>query len=145
MEVGVEGELLDELELHCLMEERTLYPALRNCGDPSLEGRVAENFNDHEELKQAVAAAHGFLKAGKLAEVRDHLETVRALFEPHAAEEERELFALAERALDPDRLSELTRQARRIREEFIKRPGVASRRPQIVQNPNGGEQMRKVI
>lgn len=76
METGVEGELLDEFELHCLMEERTLYPALRNCGDPVIVGKVAECYSDHEELKQVVAAAHGFLKAGHLTEVRNHMGKV---------------------------------------------------------------------
>jgi iron-sulfur cluster repair protein YtfE (RIC family) len=145
MEVGVEGELLGELELHCRMEEETLYPALQNSGDTALRAQVDESFHDHGELKQAVGTAWDLLRDDRLADLREHLETIRAQFEAHAGEEEHGLFTLAENAFDGGRLVEMTERARAIRDEFTQKPGVASRRPEVVQNPNGGEQMRKVV
>lgn len=144
-EVGAEGELLDEIELHCLMAERTLYSALRNCEDSQLEGHVAECFHAHDELKQVVAVAHAFLKEARMLEVREQIETVRTLLDSHVGEEERELFPLAEKKLGTDQLVELTFKARAIREEFFRRPGVAARRPQRVKNLDSGEQMQKGV
>lgn len=144
MQDGVEHELFDELELHCLIEERTLYPALRSSPDPAIRARSDVSLLHHAELEQAVGDARGLLRQSKHSELREQLETIRSLFETHVLEEEGELFAIAERTMGLEALGQMVGEARLIRVEFLAEDQRSSYRPEKVQNPRGGEQMRKM-
>lgn len=145
MQEGVEYELFDEIELHCLIEERTIYPALRSGPDAEIRAQSDVSYQHHEELEQAVAEARKLMSAPRNSELREAIDTVRSLFEIHVLEEEGELFAIAEKTLGVKALGQMVEVAREIREDFLAEDQRASHRPEIVQNPRGGEQMRKVV
>lgn len=144
MQNGVEHELFDEIELHCLIEERTLYRELRKSPDAIIRVKSDASFLHHAELEAAVGEARDLLRKSRHSELRDQIETIRSLFDIHVMEEEGEIFVMADRTLGVSLLRTMVEEAGQIREEFLAEDKRSSYLPERVQNPRGGEQMRKV-
>jgi hemerythrin-like domain-containing protein len=104
---------------HVADEEESLFPRLRQSSDPAAaEGLemlalLEEDHHRANERHRAVEAlAQRWLERGVLdpsdaQALRDHLSALRALYEPHIAVEERELFPAAARLLSADELAQI--------------------------------------
>jgi hypothetical protein len=95
-------------------------------------------------LKQAVRSAWDCWESERLPELRECVETIRALFESHVGEEEHELFTIAERTLGQAQLVELTAQAREIQKGSPARNYATSLRSRAARSPSAvsGERER---
>jgi hemerythrin-like domain-containing protein len=138
MKGGVIGELLMMLEIHTRIEEEIFYPALRDQAETAI--LVENSFNDHREAKELIDRLRG-QKPGD--ETYDNtLGELLASIELHVQTEESELFPLAERVL-ASQLEELGKKMHERKAELLELPEYSEFKPRIVQDPNGGEQMRK--
>jgi iron-sulfur cluster repair protein YtfE (RIC family) len=140
MHPGVLRQLLMELEIHARVEEEIFYPAVSGLEDATLRTLVDSLRMDHQGA------------AGPILRIRDHLDNVEFLqqfvppliedMETHIDREERELFPILHEFLQAP--SDLAERMRRRREMLLRLPEYKDAQPEIVQDPNGGEQMRKV-
>jgi hemerythrin-like domain-containing protein len=97
---------------HTADEEVSLFPRLRRSGDPALADALASLDtleHDHDEADTRHGAVDRLgrqwlvdaaLPADRVAELRDHLARLQALYARHIALEDREVFPAAARALD---------------------------------------------
>jgi hemerythrin-like domain-containing protein len=107
---------------HTADEEQSLFPRLRASNDPAALDALAtvERLErDHEVADAHHAAVDGlvreWLAAGalppaRLSELRDRLAALRAIYEPHIAVEDRELFPAAGRLLSKDDVAAIGRE-----------------------------------
>lgn len=114
---------------HTADEEESLFPRLRASNDPEALhalDTVARLERDHDAADVHHAAvdrlvrdwlAAGTLAPDRLGELRDHLSALHAIYEPHIAVEDRELFPAAGRVLSKDDVAAIGREmaARRSR------------------------------
>jgi hypothetical protein len=104
-------KVLDELTVHAHVEETVFYPAVREVRDRKGEALVQESVAEHAEVKDLLAeiAALGPEEAAFDMQV----DELRRSVEHHVAEEQGEMFPLAEEHLGPERLRELGREIAR--------------------------------
>jgi hemerythrin-like domain-containing protein len=116
---------------HTADEEASLFPRLRASGDPAAAGALetverlerdhgaAERH--HAEVDRLVRRwmTQNALDRVDLEALQGHLAALRAIYEPHIAIEDRELFPTAARLLSPTQIEEIGREmaARRRRTE----------------------------
>jgi hemerythrin-like domain-containing protein len=138
MKAGVLREIYMLLEIHSRLEEEIFYPAMQDVPETSL--LIGESVDDHRavvqmirELKERDPSEEGF---------NNPLAELIAAVETHVATEESKLFKAAERVLGK-KLEEMGKQMFRMRQELMKAPEYRDAQPAQVQNPRGGEQMRK--
>jgi hemerythrin-like domain-containing protein len=107
---------------HTADEEESLFPRLRATNDPgaaeALE-RVARLERDHDEAERHHQAVDALVRrwldgdglpAEDAESLSAHLAALRAIYGPHIALEDRELFPAAARLLAPDVLAEVGRE-----------------------------------
>lgn len=136
MKQGVIRQLLMEVELHSRIEEELFYPALDKTTDSQLQGLLVSCRDAHKEADELVS---------KLSENSPD-EEIRSLvtaLEEHMVEEEEELFPLAEQLLGSE-LDALGEKIVARRRELASDPRFQDAHPSKTQNPNGGEQARKI-
>jgi hemerythrin-like domain-containing protein len=107
---------------HTADEEASLFPRLRASGDPAaaaaletvtrLERDHGAADQHHAEVDRLVRRWLGAnaLPADDLAALNEHLAALRAIYEPHIAIEDRELFPTAARLLSPSQIEEIGRE-----------------------------------
>lgn len=138
MRGGVIRELFMYLEIHSRLEEEHFYPELEKY--PETASLIVVSIEDHEQLKKLI---QGLREMDPItAEFEDQLEELISLAPFHIETEEQSLFPLAEKLLGP-RLEELGRQMHTRKAELMKSPQYRDAQPGLVQDPHGGEQMRK--
>jgi iron-sulfur cluster repair protein YtfE (RIC family) len=71
----------------------------------------------------------------------DQIDELEQLLFSHMEEEEQITFPAAEELLREE-LSPLGAQIQDMRDDLLRQPQYENSRPEVVQNPNGGEQMR---
>jgi hypothetical protein len=127
MRDGVLRELCMMAEIHAQLEEELLYPALEGNGElAQLAGKGREELAAiRRQLPLAGESDAGF-------------QELASLLLEHFTAEERDLFGRAE-AIGPGIGQRLLAR----REELLQDPRYQGARSQDVQNPRGGEQMRK--
>jgi iron-sulfur cluster repair protein YtfE (RIC family) len=146
MKHGVIREIFMEIEIHSAVEEQIFYPALlavlstpqnnRTGVDASL---IDESIRDHREV-DAVIQRMKMIPIDTI-DFRNQLEELEELLEAHMEKEEQLTIPSAE-ALLGDELSPLGAQIQDLRDDLLRQPQYQYSRPEIVQNANGGEQMR---
>lgn len=99
-------QLKEELTIHMKLEEKLLYPMLKNSDET--HDQVLESYEEHREVKHQL----GLLEKTPLnAENWEAVLTVlKENIEHHVKEEERQVFKLASQVLDPGMLSEMTKK-----------------------------------
>jgi hemerythrin-like domain-containing protein len=147
MKRGVALEIFMEIEIHMAVQEQIFYPALlaalSSKGEPMKSqlnaAMVDQCIRDNHELKDAVER----LRQIPIDSMDFHaqFEELEQLLESHIDEEEQLLLPGAEELLG-DELSPLGAQMQDMRDDLLRQPQYESARPEVVQNPNGGEQMR---
>ncbi len=141
MKDGVVKETFMELEIHFQLEEEYLYPVIRSKADEDGRATLEGCRGAHLALRNRIQAlrergiANEYFNMG--------LSTLIAEAEEHLEEEEVVLFPLAKMNLGDQVLAPLEEQIRRRHRELMLQPRYRDALPEIVQNPNGGEQMRK--
>jgi hemerythrin superfamily protein len=93
------SELANALSMHATIEERHFYPTIRT---PETEDLVAESFEEHRQMKRALADVVAAARSGN-----DRLEAMMAVLQEevthHAKEEEEaKLFPLVRTLMDED-------------------------------------------
>lgn len=126
MNDGVLRELCMLLEIESELEEKVLCPALEKHAEAFDVLRKCEA--DREEVRSALSADEDELVSAAIL----HLTTL-----------ESELLPLADALLSAQELDSLGGRMHEDRERLMRDPRFADARPEVVQNPNGGEQMRK--
>jgi hemerythrin-like domain-containing protein len=138
--LAVARELWAELELHSRLEEELLYPALDAYAgslDPKMPVERARL--EHESARKLVARMREL--GPQDAQFGAYLEELRQAVRQHIEDEERVLLVEAEQKLGE--LSELESRWRSRRAELLEnREFQDAARPELAQNPNGGEQKR---
>lgn len=140
MKEGVVREIFMELEIHTTVEEEIFYPSLRDVLDEEHLPLIDQSFQEHADLKASI----GVLRSmdWHTQQFDERLTDLIATVEQHVTKEEDDLFPVAERVLEPHN-RELGDRILARREQLLKSEQYRGSRPEDVQNPNGGEQMRK--
>lgn len=109
-------QIFIELDVHALVEERLLYPALATKGGEAARQLVDEAIQEHRQVKNEIA----LLKTVALGDAGfgAGVQAVIAAVEHHAAEEEAEMFPLAEAALSGE-LEELATRMEALKQELL--------------------------
>lgn len=147
MKNGVALEIFMEIEIHSAVEEQIFYPALLAAlntqeGSKKTElsaAMVDQNISDHREIEALIQRLRRVPVDS--TDFRDGMSELEQLLSSHVDEEEQTTFPAAE-VLLKDELSPLGAQIQDMRDDLLRQPQYANSRPEIVQNPNGGEQMR---
>jgi hemerythrin-like domain-containing protein len=147
MKNGVALEIFMEIEIHSAVEEQIFYPALLAAlsaqGEPlKVElnaAMVDQSLSDHREIENLIQRLRRLPIDS--SDFHDGIEELEQLVFSHVDEEEQTTFPAAEDLLNEE-LSPLGAQIQDLRDDLLRQPQYANSRPEIVQNPNGGEQMR---
>lgn len=121
---GLFAQLKYELETHANIEERLLYPALRQA-NPDL---LSEAFTEHAEVKQLLAELSTGIGTKSSARWTEKLHELKECVEHHVREEESEVFALACEVLNSDDLDALGKQMEADKKEMAEGDKVSSRK-----------------
>ncbi|MCM2276981.1 MAG: hemerythrin domain-containing protein [Oligoflexia bacterium] len=143
MRDGVVRELFMMLDVHFRLEEEFLYPLVAHTGSEPGTALTDDCEREHASIR---ALIQGLRRRGTRDEFFDTgFTNLVTTCEEHLAREEGELFLLAEselaEALSEDGLAESMENRRKA---LIAAPEYRDARPEVVQNPHGGEQMRKI-
>lgn len=126
MKDGIVREITAQFEVHSTIEEELFYPALK----------AALPEGEQALIDEAVAAHHD--AATLLQRLPEFVSSV----ETHMSDEETRLFEMAEKVLGTQ-LETLGQKLVARHEQLLASPKYRDARPEVVQNPNGGEQSRK--
>ncbi|MFL5813219.1 MAG: hemerythrin domain-containing protein [Bdellovibrionia bacterium] len=159
MKNGVALEIFMEIEIHSAVEEQIFYPALiaalnapsERPGDRSGHhpvhkmkvelnaAMIDQSISDHREIEGLIQRLRRLPIDS--TDFREGMEELEQLITSHIEEEEQLTFPAAEELLKEE-LSPLGAQIQDMRDDLLRQPQYADSRPEVVQNPNGGEQMR---
>lgn len=142
MAAGVIRELLMMLEIHLKLEEEILYPFILDRASERGRALLAECLTDHRELASLVRAVRA--RPVDSEHFKPGLTSLIDSAEPHLEREEAEFFPLCETVLGEDLYGSLTERAISRKTEWMASPEYREAQPSVVQNPHGGEQMRKI-
>jgi iron-sulfur cluster repair protein YtfE (RIC family) len=138
---GVIGEMFMELEIHSRVAGEILYPRLMAAFKAVGMGEVGESAKEH------IVALREIQQIRKLdpddERFEERLADVVADMESHMEEEERDVLQPAEKLLSQEDLCELGREMLERRDALLSLPKYRRYQPSIVQDPHGGEQMRR--
>lgn len=107
---------------HTADEEVSLFPRLRENGDPELAAALAaldRLEHDHDEAEAHQAAVDGLVRQWlandrlpetETVQLRDHLTVLQRLYHEHIRVEDEEVFPAAARALDTTRIEQIGRE-----------------------------------
>ena len=126
--------LIDEasrqLEVHSELEERIFYPACRDLEDEDARKMVGESLEEHLIVKRLIKELRGL--DGSDEKFESKASVLKESVEHHADEEESDLFPVAEKEFDDERLAELGRQMEALKSRLTtsagRRPGGGVRR-----------------
>jgi hypothetical protein len=139
MQLGIIQELLMELEICSLVEQELFYPPyleIAQTNDRIIANQILANFQIVDNLISELRSVQ-FVDSRFEEKLRELNETVALLFE----EEENMLLPRASHLLH-EKLSSLASQMKQRRKELLSSPKYEDSLPEVVQNPNGGEQKR---
>ena len=141
MTSGVLKELCMELEIHGVIEKELFYPALIDATDDiSIRFQIEQGLAAHDEISNLMTEFEGLQQDE--TRFKDKFQELTESVELHIKDEEEILLAQADTLLG-GQLIELGNKMMERRSELIQLPQYQSAQPEVVQNPNGGEQMRK--
>lgn len=147
MKHGVVQEIFMEIEIHSAVEEQIFYPALLAAlsseGEPMKvnlnAAMVDQSISDHREVKTLIQRMKRVPEDS--TDFHNQIDELEELIFSHMEEEEQITFPAAEELLKEE-LSPLGAQIQDMRDDLLRQPQYKFSRPEFVQNPNGGEQMR---
>ena len=108
------NKLKTELEIHSLIEERCLYPALADVDETS--ALVEESIEEHDTVKELLGKLDTLSK--DTDEWSETLKELKSNVEHHVREEESKLFPTAARVLSEEELEELEEEIEAERDEI---------------------------
>jgi iron-sulfur cluster repair protein YtfE (RIC family) len=114
------ARLKTELDVHALVEEKVLYPALEQIEET--RDMALEGFEEHRIVKQLLVEMDEMAKDSE--EWTAKLTVLKENVEHHVEEEENEMFKKARAVLNKELLEDLTR---RVEAEKTKQMAVAQR------------------
>lgn len=140
MKSGVVREIFMELEIHSRLEQELFYPAFQSAAGELSTVLVGKALDEHKVVQGIIdeLRARGVDESGFDSRFAELIEEVQL----HIDEEEKEMLRDAEMSM-PGQLQELGARMSRRRSELLQQPEYRDARPGVVQNPNGGEQIRK--
>lgn len=145
---GVLRELRMEIEIHTTLFEELVNPLLSASGDFRFRGWAREAVDSNREVVATLERVDERVRSAALG-ARDALEELEDFFGAHAALEENRILAEmsrlleeADRLLDSDLRSSIGSAMLSRRDELMRQPKYANARPEVVQDPRGGEQKR---
>ena len=138
MRTAVILEFFMQLEVHIQFKEELFYPELENY--PETAALVVVSIEDQNQMKQLIKNLRRIDPAAE--EFDDTLQELISSVYFNIETEEQSLLPMAEKLLG-SKLEELGTRMLARKEELMKRPEYKDAQPDRVQNPNGGEQMRR--
>lgn len=139
---GVSGELFLDLELHARAELEHVFPQLlSDLNDSSIAGDLGQAREAQLDVMREVEALKA-LNPGAEDWPR-RMGDFRRTIDLHFDHELRQVFPLI-RHFRSDLSSQLADRILEERQRTLGRPERSPMRPEVVQNPHGGEQKRKV-
>ncbi len=149
MRHGVAQEIFMEIEIHSTVEKQIFYPALIAALTPQAKPQpkatsltaalVDQSISEHREIEILVQRLRE-IPVGSMA-FHGQIDELEELLFSHIEEEEQLTLPAAEELLK-DELSPLGAQIQDLRDDLLRQPQYQHSLPEVVQNPNGGEQMR---
>jgi hemerythrin superfamily protein len=142
---NVAKEIFMDLEIHSQIEEKFLYSEVEktDASDFSdLQGLIKDSKNDHNEVKNLIQQLRSMKAAN--SEFQEKFKELEQSVLTHVETEENDLFPRVLELFDEQRLAKLESEAKSLRTELQKRPEYKDALPEQTQNPNGGEQIRKI-
>jgi iron-sulfur cluster repair protein YtfE (RIC family) len=106
-------KIASELTIHAEVEERFVYPAMREAG---LGDLVAEAESEHQQVKDLIAQLES--KDGSTDEVDPVLQELKSNVEHHVQEEESEAFPKFRQATDQATLDSLGEDVERAKKDL---------------------------
>lgn len=134
MRDGVVRQALMELQVHSKLEEEIFYAECKKNLDESGVALIEDCYQAHAELDSRIEKF-----GGSDNEIREIISAV----ETHVSEEETSLFPMLEERI-PEQLDRIGALLATRKKELIASPEFEDSRPEVTQNPNGGEQSRKI-
>lgn len=110
----------DNFMLHGHVEEQIFYPALKE--NPETASLVEHAVDEHQEVKQMLAQMEGL--APNSDEFQRLLKKAKEEIQHHAEEEENEMFVKARQVLGEQKMEELGRQIKQMKDR--EKPNAAS-------------------
>jgi hemerythrin-like domain-containing protein len=98
-------DIVRQLEMHTEIEETVFYPAVRTLGTEQVVDMVLEAYEEHHVVKTILRELPKLEPGAENFKAK--MTVLKELVEHHVAEEERELFPMAERKLGIERSREL--------------------------------------
>ena len=133
-------QILMEAEIHSKIDQDLLYPAIQACCDEDGRRRVASAFAEHQPILEWVDKIRELNKEGHSWDTE--MESLIEVLETHLETESREIIPLAEESIPIDQMGSLGMRIQLHKINLEQEPEYADSRPEVTQNPNGGEQMR---
>ena len=101
-------EIIHALQHHTEIEETTFYPAVREIGTKKAQDMIGEAYEEHHVVKLVLAELPEVNPRADNFEAK--MTVLKELVAHHVAEEEQEMFPMAERRLGSDRSAELAEE-----------------------------------
>lgn len=121
--------IIRELAIHAAIEEELFYPAVRK-QMPACEGLVEHGIDEHQEVKEILAALDGMIDKTHTKAFADKLQRLERSVTEHVEEEETKLFPSVRDGFTKTALNELGTAMNRAKKAAPTRP-----HPGIPANP----------
>lgn len=141
MKTGVYHQVVMELEIHLQLEETYLYEFSKNLIEDEMgKGLLFECEGEHRQIRSRLAPLKSVSPTGPSfdKQIFDLIVDI----ETHFSKEENELYPLIQKTIG-DFISPLSTQMHEARERLLQLDQYKQSRSETVQNPHGGEQIRK--
>ncbi len=102
------SQIQEELEMHMEGEEKFFYPALEESEDT--KEKVLESYEEHHVTKMVLGEFGGMAQDDERWKAK--VKVLKELVEHHIEEEEKEIFRMAKKALDKEKIQEIADQIR---------------------------------
>jgi iron-sulfur cluster repair protein YtfE (RIC family) len=99
------SQIKEELELHMMLEEKFLYPAMEK-SESEVKEKTLEAYEEHHVAKTVLA------EIGKVSPSNERwkakVSVLKEVVDHHIQEEEKELFKMAKKVLDTKEMQQIT-------------------------------------
>jgi len=112
---GLFSQLQDELDEHMQLEEQFFYPALKE-NDDSRE-KILESYEQHQVVKTVLSQMQGVSPDDERWVAK--IKVLSELVNQHMGEEEKEVFKMAKRLIEKEKLREIVGEIEKAKRELI--------------------------
>lgn len=133
-------QVLMEVEVHSRLDQDLLYPEIQSCANIDGQRVVAEAFSEHTPILEWAEKVRALMKDNLPFDTE--IEALIEAVEAHLEYEARVIVPLAEISIPLEQMGPLGMRIQMEKVHLEHLPEYSDSRPEVTQNPNGGEQMR---